>query len=227
MREINPIIERMKSATSCKTNTELAIYLGLKSSGAISTWKTRGRVPYPECEKISQSENIDIGYLLTGKQVGESIFPKALQGKAVTAHSDTVQISQYDVTLSAGMGACPSEHALSIGARPFDKQWLVKKSLDIIQLSLVRIIGDSMEPLLKDKDIVMIDASRTKPSEGMPYAIRLDGDLLVKSIQRTGDGLWSLVSRNKAYDNIMINPEKPPTDFAILGAVVWHAHSWI
>ena len=225
--DINSIIDRMKQITNCRTDAELASYLGLKSNSAISTWKARNRIPYAECDRISQKENIDIGYLLTGKQTGGSIFPNALQGKVATINSHTIQIPEYEVALSAGSGAYPSEQALSIGSRPFDKQWLDRKCLDISQLSLHRVMGDSMEPLLKDKDIVMIDASKTKPTESMPFAIRLDGDLLVKNIQRTGDGLWSLISRNKAYNDIIINPKKPPTDFAIIGAVVWHAHSWI
>ncbi len=228
MRDINSIIDRMKQVTNSRTDAELIKYLGLKSNNSVSTWKTRNRIPYPECDQISQKENVDIGYLLTGKQVGASIFPKPLTGHIVTpATSDLMTIPEYDQQLSAGIGAYPDDHALAIGSRPFSGRWLLKKGLKAQNLKLLRVMGDSMEPLLKDKDMVMIDTSKTTPTEAMPFAVRLGGELFVKGIQRQGGGTLLLVSRNSAYTNITISGEYPPDDFSIIGAVVWHAHSWV
>lgn len=227
MREISSIIDRMKQVTGCRTDTELAEYLGLKSNSAVSTWKARERIPYPECDTISQRENIDIGYLLTGKQAGASIFPSPLVGQVTAPINDLVSIPEYDQRLSAGVGAYPDDHALVIGSRPFSAQWLHKKGLKPENLKLLRVMGDSMEPLLKDKDMVMIDTSKNTPTEAMPFAVRLDGELFVKGIQRVGGGNLLLVSRNNAYTSITISANSPPDDFTVIGAVVWHAHSWV
>lgn len=137
-----------------------------------------------------------------------------------------VNIPQLDIQLSAGHGSYPQEHALNIKDRPFSREWLNKKGLNPKNLKLVRVNGDSMLPLLYDKDIVMIDTSKTIATEAMPFALRLEGDLLVKQLQYDNNYL-KLVSRNKVYNDISINPKQPPDDFTILGAVVWHAHSWI
>lgn len=221
MSDLDLIIDRMKDVTHSQTEVQLASYLGLKSKSAVSTWKTRAKKPLAECLAISQNENISLDWLLTGQG---NMHKSA---SSVVTHEDLTLIPEYDIALSAGYGAYPQDHALAIGNRPFSTAWLKKKGLKPQSLSLVRVAGDSMEPLLKDKDMVLIDGSRIKPSEAMPYAIRLDDELLVKTIQRQGDGNIALVSRNKAYDNIIIDPQNPPQDFQIIGAVVWHAHSWI
>ncbi|ODS24203.1 hypothetical protein AB835_04805 [Candidatus Endobugula sertula] len=229
MSEINSIIERMKQVTDCRTDTQLAEYLELRSNSAISTWKARDRVPYAECHKIANEVNVDLGWLITGKQSGESIFPNPIVGHVVkpTAGADLVQIPQYEADLSAGVGAYPADHELAIGSRPFSAEWLKKKGLKPANLKLLRVLGDSMEPLLKDKDMVMIDTSRTTPTEVMPFAIRLDGELFVKSIQRQGGGNLLLVSKNSTYRDIVIDSNHPPDSFSVIGAVVWHAHSWV
>ncbi|MBL4774458.1 MAG: helix-turn-helix domain-containing protein [Mariprofundus sp.] len=221
MRELKFIIERMRKAAECRNDVELTTYLGLKSKGAISTWKSRGRIPYAECDIISQKESIYLDWLLTGQ--GEMSKSKAL----APIHDDLVYIPEYDVELSAGFGAYPEDHALAVGNRPFSLKWLRKKGLKAKDLQLVRVKGDSMEPLLKDKDLVMLDTSKTKPSQAMPFAVRLDDDLMVKTIQHQGDGSIALISHNKTYNDIIIDQNNPPHDFQIIGAVVWHAHSWI
>lgn len=228
MRSVVSIIDRMKQVTGSSTDAELIGYLQLKSVGAISTWKSRDRIPYPECDFISQKENVDLGWLITGKQAEASTSSNSVQGQVVEKkENDLIHIPEYDVCLSAGGGTYPLEHALAIGERSFDSIWLSKKGLKPKDLALVRVQGDSMEPLLKDKDIVMVDTSKTVPSEAMPFAIRFGQDLFIKTVQRLGNGNIALISRNKDYNDIVIDKNNPPEEFNIIGAVVWHAHSWV
>ncbi len=84
-----------------------------------------------------------------------------------------------------------------------------------------------MEPLLEDKDIVMIDRAQNSPQHKIPLAFRLENELYIKLCQRDGAGNLTMISVNKSYPDIIINKDNPPTDFEILGAIVWQAHSWI
>ena len=215
------VLDRLKSVFNVSNDTELASKMGLKRS-TLGAWRSRGSIPYAECVNIALSRKISLDWLLTGE--GEMLKG---QVAPIAHHEDLLYIPEYNVELSAGFGAYPEDHALSVGNRPFTASWLKKKGLHAKDLKLVRVAGDSMEPLLRNKDVVMIDSSRTRPSEAMPFAVRLDDDLLVKSIQRLGDGNLALVSHNKTYDNIIINQANPPQDFQVIGAVVWHAHSFI
>ena len=181
-------------------------------------------------ETGSQKITIDIlnKYIeLNKKGYTKIIFDNFCNIDTLLTNKDLIPIPQYDISLSAGIGTYPDDHPLQIGTRSFSLDWIRKKGLDPKALKLLRIAGDSMEPLLLNRDIVMIDTSNIKASEGLAFACRLEGDLFIKHIQHTGDGLISLVSRNKAYNDIIINPKKPPDDFEIIGAVVWMAHSFI
>ncbi|TDO97440.1 phage repressor protein C with HTH and peptisase S24 domain [Marinomonas balearica] len=210
------------------TRREMADFLGVKPSKVQDIETGKQRINEDFLILVSEKCNIDVGYLITGQHNNAPSLPDSSSLYAPSKnHEDLVYIPQFDIELSAGTGAYPADHPLAIASLPFSSNWLIKKGLQAHNLKLLRVMGDSMEPLLKDKDMVMIDTSRIKPTEAMPFAIRLDGDLFVKGIQRQGDGSLVLVSRNKAYNDLIINSKQPPEDFVIIGAVVWHAHSWI
>lgn len=222
----------MKQAAKCRTNAQLADYLDLKSNSAISTWKAREKIPYAECDKISRFENIDLGWLITGKSLrrpGEERMDIADKGEGepLTDTEGLIEIPELDVSFSAGPGSYPADHVLAIGRRPFSREWVRKKGLKPEHLALTRVCGDSMEPLLKDKDMVMLDQSVNSPVTAMPLAFRLDNELYIKLCQADGRGNLAMISANKIYDPILIDNVNPPPDFAIIAAVVWHAHSWI
>lgn len=69
MSSVEEIIERMREVCGAKSDVDLAKYLGLSRSNAISSWKTRDSKPYTYCEIISQKEGVTIDWLLTGEGV--------------------------------------------------------------------------------------------------------------------------------------------------------------
>ena len=215
------VLDRLQKVFNVTTDTALASKMGLKRA-TLGAWRTRNSMPYAECISVAKSRNVSLDWLLTGEgEMYKSASPSPVE------HDELVFIPEYDICLSAGFGQYPEDHALAVGNRPFSSKWLSKKGLKAKDLQLVRVAGDSMEPLLKDKDLIMLDTSKTTPSEAMPFAVRLNDELLVKTVQNQGGGNIALVSRNKAYNDITINQHNPPDDFQIIGAVVWHAHSWI
>ena len=210
----------MRQASGCNTDKELVAYLGMKSNSLISTWKANKKIPYRECDIISERENVNLNWLITG----QSWKPGVDKGGGGEGF---IEIPELDVSFSAGPGSYPSDHVLAIGRRPFSREWVRKKGLKPEHLALTRVCGDSMEPLLKDKDMVMLDQSVNSPVTAMPLAFRLDNELYIKLCQADGRGHLAMISANKIYDPILIDHVNPPPDFAIIAAVVWHAHSWI
>ncbi len=225
MSELNAIIDRMKQATNSETDTALGQYFNLKSSSAVSTWRLRKRVPISECYTISKRENISMDWLLYGTSQNESDMAVTNNiAVADSADSDIVTVKEYDIRLSAGAGSYPQEHPLVLDRRPFSKEWLLKKGLKPENLVLTRVSGESMEPMLKDKDIVMIDTAQTVPNDAMPFAVRVDDTLYIKRVVKQGHKL-TLLSINPMYTPLDIDLKASHCE--ILGAVVWHAHSWI
>ena len=128
---------------------------------------------------------------------------------------DWIEVSRLNVDVSAGPGAVEG------GEEPFDafrfsRKWLAEHGLEGAKLSAIRVIGDSMEPLLREGDEVLVDL-REQPFRDGIHVVRLDDTLLVKRVASQGGGRFSLLSQNLAYPPISVNAE----EFSIIGRVVW------
>ena len=91
--------------------------------------------------------------------------------------------------------------------------------VDPKQVSLIRVEGDSMQPVLNDGDDIMVDrAAAFRTLRDGIHVIRLDGVLMVKRLARAPGGLLSVLSDNPAYPSW---PERDPTEVELVGRVVW------
>ncbi|MEN7537024.1 LexA family transcriptional regulator [Aurantiacibacter flavus] len=129
--------------------------------------------------------------------------------------SDWVEVSRLNIDASAGPGAMHHVEEAFDSFR-FSRRWLAEQGLEGAKLSAIRVVGDSMEPLLREGDEVLVDL-REQPFRDGVYVVRLDDTLLVKRLASQGGGRFSLLSQNLAYPPISANAE----DFAIIGRVVW------
>ena len=77
-------------------------------------------------------------------------------------------------------------------------------------------MGDSMDPLLRDGDEILVDRTPRPFREGVHVA-RLGEALLVKRIQAVPPGRLLLISENPAYGPI----EMSASDVDVVGRVVW------
>ena len=79
----------------------------------------------------------------------------------------------------------------------------------------VRILGDSMETLLSDNALLVVDRMCVANDKDLIVAV-LDGELYAKRYRILDDGFQWLVSENEIYQPIKITWE---TDFRIWGKV--------
>ncbi|WP_271077485.1 S24 family peptidase [Aurantiacibacter sp. MUD61] len=128
---------------------------------------------------------------------------------------DWVEVPRLEVDASAGPGAVALQED-AFDAFRFSKKWLAEQGLDGAQLSAIRVVGDSMEPLLREGDEVLVDC-RKQPFRDGVHVVRLDDSLLVKRVANQGAGRFSLLSQNLAYPPIQVKAE----DFEVIGRVVW------
>ncbi|MCB2067321.1 MAG: S24 family peptidase [Erythrobacter sp.] len=128
---------------------------------------------------------------------------------------DWVEVQRLAVDASAGPGAGGADEK-PFDAFRFSRRWLVEQGLEGAQLSAIRVVGDSMEPLLREGDEVLVDR-RDQPFRDGVHVVRLDDMLLVKRVASKGGGRFSLLSQNLAYPPIDVSAD----DFALIGRVVW------
>jgi len=87
---------------------------------------------------------------------------------------------------------------------------------------VVKLKGDSMQPMFKDGSDLLVDSARTKIKEGPAFMVRIDDDHYCKLLAKLPDGTIRMSSVNQAYQPIIGDPKID--DFEIIGEVVWDAH---
>ncbi|MEO0463751.1 MAG: S24 family peptidase [Pseudomonadota bacterium] len=131
------------------------------------------------------------------------------------AAPDYVEVPRLAIGASAGPGALPQAEA-AFDAFQFSRRWLSEQGFERAQLSVIRVEGDSMEPLLNDGDEILIDRSPRAFRDGV-HVVRLGDTLMVKRIASAGAGRFSLLSQNLAYPPVQVEAG----EVEIIGRVVW------
>jgi hypothetical protein len=127
-------------------------------------------------------------------------------------------VPKLKIDASAGHGALTDSEAVA-GQVGFDEKWLKKLGCEPSQLSLIRVLGDSMAPTLLDGDDIMVDrsAANTALRDGI-HVIRMDDVLMVKRLARGPAGRISILSDNIAYPDWA---DVDGSDVTIIGRVIW------
>lgn len=131
-----------------------------------------------------------------------------------------VFIPRYNLKAAAGHGAT-TEGEKPMFSMAFRRYW-VENYLRATptDLSVISVKGDSMEGVLNDRDVILLNTSDTQASSGL-YVLRVDGDLVVKRVQRLPGGVLRVISANEAYATFDVDLNNPPADFGVIGRVVW------
>lgn len=134
-------------------------------------------------------------------------------GGSVTA--DWVEVPRLPLEASAGPGATGAQE-MPFDAFRFSRKWLREQGLDAGQLSSIRVMGDSMDPLLRDGDEILVDRTPRAFRDGV-HVLRLGDMLHVKRVQAGAPGRVRLISANEAYDPIEVGLD----EVDLVGRVVW------
>ncbi|WP_056030917.1 S24 family peptidase [Loktanella sp. 3ANDIMAR09] len=144
---------------------------------------------------------------------------------SVVATSDYVPIAKFTVSASAGGGAIvPNED--QVGQYAFSSRWIKRRGLKPDSLAIITVTGDSMEPKLRDNDLILVDRDQRDPSDGRVYVVRIGDELLVKHIQRTGARVIDLISTNPIYPARTIDLAAESDSVQIIGRVVASMQEW-
>ena len=169
------------------------------------------------------SAGADVQYVLTGER--KSLHQVSDQIAAPCVNSEYAEIAHFDVKVAAGNGAINTVE-LQLKPLAFRRDWLVARGLAPANLVIVEVTGDSMEPNLKDKDLVLVDRSQVSIASGKTYVLRMDGHLLVKNLQILPYGLIQVASFNAGFPPYQVDLSNEALDMAVIGRVVASMHEW-
>jgi phage repressor protein C with HTH and peptisase S24 domain len=128
---------------------------------------------------------------------------------------DWVDIPRLPLDASAGPGALSAEER-AFDAFRFSTRWLREQGLEAGMLSAIAVAGDSMEPLLRDGDEILVDRTPRPLREGI-HVLRLGDTRLVKRVQQGKPGRITLISENPHYPPIEVGLD----EVDVIGRVVW------
>lgn len=158
---------------------------------------------------IADRNDVSLDWLATGTE---------RQGHA--SAPDLTCIVRHDVQASAGNGRFIDNAPVlnHIPFRPeFFTQNLHRNPSDMI---IIDASGDSMQPVMHDRDLLMIDTSTaTEVPTGAIYAFTYDDAVFVKRLTRLPGGIEAL-SANQDYPPFTIK-RADMDKFSLIGRVVW------
>lgn len=198
--ELNHIIDNLKDVLSHELGNkrvfdkDVAHALGL-SKESLSHLKKRNSVPYEAIVYFCAKRNLSINWILFDQ------IPTSLEEKT----EKFARIKYFkELHTSAGGGAWNDEEG-------FEYMYIDYEGLNTLShlkeeyLHAINVIGDSMEPTLKDKEIVICDVTCKEIIDGNIYIINTQNSgLLIKRLTCRDEKL-SIMSDNPQYLNEVVN----------------------
>lgn len=132
-------------------------------------------------------------------------------------------IDRYDLLCSAGTGIIQWEIRQK-QALPFTIDFFKAVGSKPEHCRLASARGNSMEPFLFDRDMIMIDISKTAVRDGNIYAVRFEDETLVKQLFKQAGGALMLHSYNAKYPDRIV-PATDETSFQVIGQVIYRSGS--
>ena len=199
--------ERVAQATGIENQQELASLLNVNRS-AVTQAKTKNSIPDKWILSLVRSHGLNPEWLIAG--AGARTLSRDEQ-------QEMVLVPRVQARLSAGGGS------FEVGAQvrdrtPFRYDWLKRKG-NPDSMVLMDIMGNSMEPELKEGDTALIDQSRKEIIAHAIYAVGLEDTVLVKRVEKR-PGKLLLLSDNPQYAPISLQGDELDT-VRILGKVIW------
>jgi phage repressor protein C with HTH and peptisase S24 domain len=200
---------RVSEATGIDSQIALADAIGVNRS-AITQAKKKDAVPDKWILHLSRKFHLNPDWIESG--VGQK--HSNISG---IHYSDFRKIPKVTARLSAGGGSFEVGEDIE-GYYAFQDEWLRKKGSPK-NMVLMDIVGNSMEPELRDGDTVLIDESQKNILSGAIYAVGVEDTVMVKRVEKHPSKLV-LQSDNKNYSPIYLQAEEMDTA-RIIGKVIW------
>jgi phage repressor protein C with HTH and peptisase S24 domain len=213
--QIGQRIKEARSAMSQKVLAEL-IRVHVNTIGKFERGDT---VPDAiQLSQIGQATQTNPAWLLCG-EIYDKAVPIDGAHLASGTPADLVLVSGYGVKASAGNGDQVNDENV-IGRFAFKRSWISRKGLNPNNLVVVTAHGDSMEPTVRDGDILLVDREIGRVASDGIYLIERENDLYCKRLQRRFDGGVTIMSDNPRYEAQHLSVDMAEA-LHVSGRVIW------
>ncbi len=180
--------------------------------------------------QIRSGAEVELEWLATGEgQMRRDAPGPTEEGEGPVRYSASLPtgfrlVPRLDVSAAAGAGAMV-EYEEPSEMLAFRADWLRRRGINPLAAHVLTARGDSMEPTIRDGDILLVDTSIDRVVDNAIYVVAYDGRTLVKRVQMRLDGSLLLKSDNKAiFDDEAVSAGEVPR-LNIAGRVMWYGRS--
>lgn len=239
--DVDRVLERIKSAFQKETGRDWMDALDVRPE-TVRTWRKRGFVPAVKLMKVAELTGRPVEWLAPKRydsepsaaapssadpaqevREGRKSWPSGSAPPETKVLLDVQQyllVPQMNVQTSAGNGFAVDTEDV-IGRFAFRRDWLSRKVASTDALRVITAKGRSMEPTVRDGDILLVDTSPQERLTDGIYVLNVEGESRCKRLQRLVDGGLRIHSDNAA--------EFPPEDVPlarvdlvrVVGRVIW------
>jgi len=206
---------RLCSETEIKNQSQLARELDV-GRAAVSLAKRKDSVPARWILDLSAKYGLNPLWLEQGKGFSR---PEGAGGDEDDAYQEVPKVR---ARLCAGGGSFETE-GLVEGYYSFRSDWLNMRG-NPANMVLMEVIGNSMEPEIKEGDMVLIDQSRSDVLSGGIYAVGVEDTVMVKRVERL-PGTLVLRSDNIDYSPIHLSGDEL-NNVRVIGKILWASREY-
>jgi phage repressor protein C with HTH and peptisase S24 domain len=187
--------------------------------GTLNRYRGGRELPSSALVSLARATGVRLEWLATGEGPMQGDSTPELAPATPPGH---VLLPLLEARAAAGNhGGLRSDHLVDFIAfsESFLKQTLRRSPQN---LALLTASGDSMDPTIRDGDLLLVDTSARRIEGSFIYVLAIGGGLLVKRIDLRRDGSVILKSDNPKYAAEEVPAAETPT-LQVLGQVVWQA----
>nr|WP_287410963.1 helix-turn-helix transcriptional regulator [Pseudodesulfovibrio sp.] len=210
--------KRLCSETEIKNQSQLARELNV-GRAAVSLAKKKESIPARWILDLSARFGLNPLWLEKGKG-----YPRSEAAVAAVEEDGASyeEVPKVRARLCAGGGSFETDGMVE-GYYSFRSDWLKSRG-NPANMVLMEVIGNSMEPEIKEGDMVLIDQARSDVLSGGIYAVGVEDTVMVKRVERL-PGTLVLRSDNVDYSPIHLSGDEL-NNVRVIGQVLWASREY-
>jgi phage repressor protein C with HTH and peptisase S24 domain len=177
---------------------------------------------------LADAAKVGVAWLAKGEGPGPSVGPsdnsdrrgRTADKTRVAEGDDFVLLPKRLEAVAAGTGN-PPPAMLDTEYIAFRQDWVRSVlGIDPAHLILETAVGESMQPTIRDGDLLLVDTTDQAVASFGIYVLEVGSERLVKRVQRKLDGSLVLISDNETYQPDHVSGTMLQT-VTVVGRVVW------
>ncbi len=200
------------------TQQDVAEKLGV-SRQAVQRWQSGLPIKLANLKKLASIFGVSVSFL-AGDEEGAP--PAGVFTNEKEELDGYTRVPIYSVTVGCNPDFCLQEPEFVTGFIQV-ADWFLRSLPGVTSLNNLSIVpssGDSMEPTIMSRAMIVVDGNQRRINQDAIFCLRTGDQLIIKRIQRNIDGTLTLISDNRRYQPMTVRPEDMERT-EIIGRVIY------